>query len=172
MSQFGAGAPIHLNSLSYQFHIQSNTAIIDFLVDVVFIPHTVRHGILCKPSLDGHFGLYIADVVLFESHPLIRGMSRKVAGTLSVGFGRRTGLTKILDEFLALGQLLLFKPKHGTDTFQGKRESHRGCPDHGTAPGFRVKVIPGGIPQMPGKADAFKARIESPLDNGIICQRR
>ena len=48
-------------------------------------------------------------------------MSRKVAGTLSVGFGRRTGLTEILDEFLALGQLLLFKPKHSTDTFQGKR---------------------------------------------------
>ena len=25
---------------------------------------------------------------------------------------------------------------------------------------------------MPGQADAFKACIESPLDNGIVCQRR
>ena len=118
LGQFGAGAPIHLNSLSHQFHIQSNTAVIDFLVDVVFVPHAVRHGILRKPSLDGHFGLYIADVVLFESQPLIRGMSRKVAGTLSVGLGRRTGLTEIFDEVFAFGQFLLFKTKHRTNAFQ------------------------------------------------------
>ena len=99
-------------------------------------------------------------------------MSRKVAGALTVGFCRRTGLTEIFDEFLVLGKLLLFKPQHGTDSLKGKRQTHRGSPNHGAAPGFRVEVIPGGIPQMPGQADAFKIGIESPFDNGIIRQRR
>ena len=39
-------------------------------------------------------------------------MSRKVAGALTVGLGRRTGLTEIFDEVFAFGQLLLLKPKH------------------------------------------------------------
>ena len=139
---------------------------------MVFVPYTVRHGIFGEPSLNGHFSLHISDVVLFESQPLIRGVSWKVTGALTVGFCRRTGLTEIFDEFLALGQLLLFKPKHGTDTLKGKRQTHRGSPNHGAAPGFRVKVIPCGIPQMSGQTDAFKVGIEGPFDNGIVRQCR
>ncbi len=45
LSQFRTGSAVHLNGLPHQFHIQGNTTVVDFLVDVVFVPHAVRHGI-------------------------------------------------------------------------------------------------------------------------------
>ena len=141
MSQFGAGSTVHLNGLPHQFHIQPHTPIIDLLIQVVLVPYAVRHRKFRKPSLDSHFGFHITDIVFFESQPLIRGMGRKVAGTLTVGFRGRTGLTKILDEFFAFSQLLLFQTQHGTDAFQGKRQSHCGSPDHGAFPRVRSKVF-------------------------------
>ena len=121
LGQFRAGSAIHLNGLLHQFHVQGNATVVDFLVDVVFVPDAVRHRVLGKSRLDGHLGLHITDVVFFESQPLVRGMSRKVAGALTVGLGRCAGLTEIFDEVFAFGQLLLLKPKHRTDAFQGKR---------------------------------------------------
>ena len=41
--QFCAGAGIHINSLPDQRKVDSHAAIIDFLIDVVFIPDGVRH---------------------------------------------------------------------------------------------------------------------------------
>ena len=149
LGQLGAGSAVHLNGLPNQFHIQGNTTVIDLLVDVVFVPHAVRHGIFGQARLNGHFGLHIADVVFLESQPLVRGMSRKVAGTLSVGLGRRTGLTEIFDEVFAFGQFLLFKPKYRTDTFQRKRQPHCCSPHHRTLPGIRLQVVASGIAQMP-----------------------
>lgn len=80
--------------------------------------------------LDGYLRLYITDVVSFERQPLAQGVLRQIAGALSIVFGGRTGLAEIFDEFLAFGQLLLFKPKNGTGAFQRKRQAHVCRPDH------------------------------------------
>ena len=84
LRQLGAGSAVHLNRLPYKLHIQRNTTVVDFLVDVIFVPYAVRHRIFGKPSLYGHFGLHIADVIFLERQPLIRSVCRKVACALFV----------------------------------------------------------------------------------------
>ena len=160
-----------MNGLPHKLHIQGNTTVIDLLVDVIFIPHAVRHGIFDKPSLYGHFGLHIADVIFLERQPLIRRMSRKITGTMTVGLGRRTGLTEIFDEVFASGQFLLLKPQHRTDAFQRKRQTHRRSPDHRAFPRGRRKVVSGRKPKKAGQADALKVCVKCPLGNGIVLKR-
>ena len=67
----------------------------------IFRPWAGRFDRVVNSSLNGHLCFHITNVVFLESQPFIRGMSRKVAGTLSVGLGGHTGLTEIFDEFLS-----------------------------------------------------------------------
>ena len=76
LGQFRTGAPIHLNGLPHQFHIQTHAAVVDLLVEMVFLPDAVRHRIFGEPRLNGHLCLHIADVVSLERQPLIRGVFR------------------------------------------------------------------------------------------------
>ena len=169
--QLGAGTGVHLNGLPHQLHVQHDAPVVDLLVDAVFVPHTVQHGILRQSHLDGRLGLHVADVVLFERQPPVRGVRRKIAGTLTVGLCGRAGLAEIPDQFLALGQLLLFQPQHRACAFQRKRQAHRCGPDHGAAPRLRIEVLPGGIAEKPGEADAFESGVIRPFGDGVVFQR-
>ena len=113
-----AGADVHGNRLMHQLHIQCNTSVVDFLVKVILVPHSFRHRELGEFFLDGHFDLNITDVISLEGRPFVRRVFRQIAGPTAVGLRRRTGLTEILDEFFAFGQLLLPKPQNGTDALQ------------------------------------------------------
>ena len=118
LCQFRAGAPVHLNGLPYQFHIQPHAAVVDLLVEMVFLPHAVRHGIFGEPCLDGHLRLHIADVISFERQPFVQGVFGKVAGALTIGLCWRTGLAEIFNEVFALRQLLFFQSQHSAGPLQ------------------------------------------------------
>jgi len=59
------------------------------------------------------------DVVSFERQPLVRRVFGKVAGTLTIGLGWRTGLAEIFNEVFALRQLLFFQSQHSAGSLQG-----------------------------------------------------
>ena len=167
-----------------QLHVQPDATVIDFLIDVVFLPDLIRDREFSQPLLDAHLGLHVAQVVALEGVPFVRRVEGAVPGTLSVGLRRRTGLAEEFDQLLALGQLLFFQPQHGTDAFQGERQAHCGSPDHRAAPALRVQeagyllrermfVMEGikadpQIPKIAGQADSFKAGVEGPLGHSIV----
>ena len=95
--QFCAGAGIHINSLPDQRKVDSHAAIIDFLIDVVFIPDGVWHRELLQALLYGHLCLNVTDVVSLESGPFIRRVIGVVSGALTVSLCRSAGLAEELD---------------------------------------------------------------------------
>ena len=178
------GTGIHINSRTNQFHVQPDATVVDLLIDVVFLPDLIRDREFSQPLLDAHLGLHVAQVVALEGVPFVRCVEGVVPGALAIGLRRRTGLAEEFDQLLALGQLLLFQPQHGTDAFQGERQAHCGSPDHRAAPAFRVQeagyllrermfVMEGikadpQIPKIAGQADPFKASVEGPLGHSIV----
>ena len=143
--QLCTGSGIHLDRLMHQFHIDGDAAIVDLLVEVVFLPDRIRNGEPGELILNGHLDLDVTDVVPLERSPLVWGMPRQIPGSTTVCFRRRTGLAEVSDEVFALGQLLFPEAQHGSDTFQGKRQTHIRRPDHGALPCSRIKVVPYGI---------------------------
>ena len=119
LGQLRARAPVHLNGLPHQFHIQTHASVVDLLVEMVFLPDAVRYGVFGEPCLDGHLRLHIADVVSLERQPFICGVLRQITGALTVGLSWRTGLAEIFDEVFAFGQLLLFQSENSPDSLQG-----------------------------------------------------
>ena len=178
------GAGIHVDSGTDQLHIQPDATVVDFLIDVVFLPDLIRDREFSQPLLNAHLGLHVAQVVALKGVPFVRRVEGAVPGALAIGLRRRTGLAEEFDQLLAFGQLLLFQPQHGTDTFQGERQAHCGSPDHRTAPALRVQeaglllrermlVMEGikadpQIPKIAGQADSFKAGVEGPLGHSIV----
>ena len=45
-----------------------------------------------------------------------------------------------LDQVFAPGELLFLQTKDRADAFEGERQAHRGRPDHGAAPAFRIEI--------------------------------
>ena len=140
LCQLRPGAGIHIDGLPDKRQIEGNTTIIDFLIDVVFIPDKVWYRKLLQPILNGHLGFNITDVITFKGRPFIGRVIGEVSGTLAVGFGRGAGLTEELDQFLALGELLLFQTEDSSDSLKRQRQPHRCCPDHGAAPAFWIQI--------------------------------
>ena len=101
---------------------------------------SVRDRKLLQAFLDGHLGFDVTDVVALKGGPLERFVFRTVTGAAIVGLRRDAGLTEELDQFFTFRELLLFQPEHRADAFQRQRQSHRGRPDHGAAPAFRIQV--------------------------------
>ena len=128
LCQLRPGAGIHIDGLPNKRQIKGNTTIIDFLIDVVFIPDKVWYRKLLQPILNGHLGFNITDVIPFKGRPFIGRVIGEVSGTLAVGFGRGAGLTEELDQFLALGEFLLFQTKYSADSLKRQRQPHRGSP--------------------------------------------
>ena len=117
-----------------------------------------------------HLGLYVTGIIAFEQLPLVRRMEGPVSGALAICLCGQTGLAEVFDELLALGELLLLQTENGTDAFQGKRQAHRGRPDHGAMPALRVKIFTGWVTEIPGEAYPLEGCIEGPLDDGIVLQ--
>ena len=68
-------------------------------------------------------------------------MPGKIPGPAAFCLCWRTGLAEVPDEVFSLGQLLLPKPQHGSDAFQGKRQAHIRGPDHGALPCSWIEVV-------------------------------
>ena len=155
----------------YEGNIQPDSAIIDFLINVVFIPHELRHGELRELLLYAHLRLNITKVVGFEERPFLRGILRAVASSAAVALGRSARRAEILDEFLTLGQLLLVEVQNRADTLQRKRQSHVRRPHHRASPGRRVEVFARRHSEMPGKTDPLKVGVEGKLQHVLIGKR-
>ena len=138
--QLGPGAGIHVDGLPDQRQVDHDATVIDLLVDVILVPYEVRDRKLLQAFLDGHLGFDVTDVVALKGGPLERFVFRTVTGAAIVGLRRDAGLTEELDQFFTFRELLLFQPEHRADAFQRQRQSHRGRPDHGAAPAFRIQV--------------------------------
>ena len=138
--QLGPGTGVHVDGLLDQWKVDSDTTVVDLLIDVILVPYEVRDRELLQAFLDGHLGLDVTDVVAFKGGPLDRLVFWTVTGATVVGFRGNTGLTEELDQFFTFRELLLFQPEHRADAFQRQRQSHRGRPDHGAAPAFRIQV--------------------------------
>ena len=119
-SELCTGAGVHSYGLMHQLHIEGDTSVVNFLIEVILLPDHFRHRKLGELFLNGHLDLDITDVVPFEGSPLVRSVFRQVAGSTTIGLCRRTGLAEILDELFAFGQFLLSEAQNGTDTFQRK----------------------------------------------------
>ena len=170
---------VDLKSVINQGEIQRDTAVIDFLIEMVFIPYAIWNWKLLQLGLNRQLYFYIADVIGFEDLPFVWGMDRQVACSTTIRFCRAAGLRKVLDQVLALVQLLALKLKNRADTFQGQREAHIGRPDHSAAPSRRIEISSdrifgyavAGIAEStvvmepPRKTDSFKLRVESPLSD-------
>ena len=171
ISQLLPGTGIHLDGLLHELHIDADATVVDFLVDVVFLPDLWRYRELGELPLDAHLGLYITGIVAFEQLPFVRRMEGPVSGALAIRLGGKTGLAEVFDELLALGELLLLQTENDTDTLQGKRQAHCSRPDHRAMPALRVEIFTGGITEIPGEAYPLEGSIEGPLDDGIVLQR-
>ena len=112
------GAGVHSYGLMHQLHIEGDTSVVNFLIEVILLPDHFRHRKLGELFLNGHLDLDITDVVPFEGSPLVRSVFRQVAGSTTIGLCRRTGLAEILDELFAFGQFLLSEAQNSTDAFQ------------------------------------------------------
>ena len=60
------GTGIHLNGLLNELHVDADATVVDFLVDVVFLPDLWRYRELGELLLDAHLGLYVTGIVAFE----------------------------------------------------------------------------------------------------------
>ena len=119
--QLCAGAGIHINSLSDKRQVNRHTAIIDFLIDVVFLPDRIRHREFLQALLNGHLSLDVTDVIALKSGPFLRRVVWIVSGALTVCLCRSTGLAEELDQILALGELLFLQTEDRADAFEGER---------------------------------------------------
>ena len=139
LAQFLARSGIDSDGVIHEFHIDANTAIVDFLVEMIFIPKEVRDGEFGEPMLDRHLDLDITLVVRLEHCPLIWGMAGKIACPAAVRFGGRAGHAEEANKGLSFCHFLLFKSKDAA--YIGKREgkSHVRCPNHGASPAFGAK---------------------------------
>ena len=137
--QLCPGAGIHLDGFFHQNHVEPDASVVDFLINVIFLPDEVRYREIGKALLDCHLNLDVPLVIGLEGFPLLRIMEGHVTSAASIGFCRSTGNGEVFDECLALVHLLVFELQHLTDAFKGKRQSHRGRPDHRAAPAFRIQ---------------------------------
>ena len=101
-----------------QFHVQPDATVVDFLIDVIFLPDLIRDRELGQLLLDTYLGLHVAQVIPFEGFPPIRRVEGAVPGALAIALRRSAGLAEELDQILAFGEFLLFQTEDCADTFQ------------------------------------------------------
>ena len=66
VGQLLPGTGIHLDGLLHELHVNADATVVDFLVDVVFLPDLWRYRELGELLLDAHLGLYVTGIVAFE----------------------------------------------------------------------------------------------------------
>ena len=122
------------NALFYERHIHADAAVVYFLVEMIFIPHRIRHRELRQLCLNLYLGLHVAEVVSLVSVPLFRVILRQIPCPSAVCLRRSARHGKIPYQITSLGQLLLLKSQHHADTLQGQRQTHICRPHHRTPP--------------------------------------
>lgn len=70
------GLCVNCNGLFHEAHIQQDSPVIDFLVEMILVPDKIRHGELRQFLLDGKLYLHISLVIGLEQFPFLRGMAR------------------------------------------------------------------------------------------------
>ena len=105
------------NSLLYKCHIQTDAAVIDFLIQMIFIPYEIRNWETGQLLLDAHLGFHITEIVCLELFPLFHIVQRKISSSAAIGLGRGAGNTEVFDEILSLGQFLLLQSQNCTHPF-------------------------------------------------------
>ena len=123
---------VALNGLSDHRKVKHDASVVYLLVQVVVDPLGFVHRELGELLLDRHLGFNIAEVIGLEGGPFLRRVLRLMEeGIALLGLGRGA---EVSDEVFALLELLLFQAKHGTDTFQRKRQAEGSSPHHCAAP--------------------------------------
>ena len=105
------------NSLLYKCHIQTDAAVIDFLIQMIFIPDEIGNRETGQLLLDAHLGFHITQVICLELLPLFHIVLRKIPGSAAIGLGRGAGNTEVFDEIFSLGQFLLLQSQNCTHPF-------------------------------------------------------
>ena len=121
----------------HEYLIHANSQVIDMLVMLPCQPFGLRNEKAGKPLPNVHLDINIADIVFLEQLPLFRCITRKIAGTATVGLGRSARLAEILNQLLALSHLLLVQSQCGTSSGQRTRQTEIRGQHHGTAPLLR-----------------------------------
>ena len=107
------GAPVHLNGCAGQSKVDFHAAVVNLLVNGVFVPENIRHRVIFEPLFDGKFHLDIALVVGLEGFPLVRCIRGKMSFS-----GLPVRHAEIADEVFTFFHLLILKAEYCTDTFQ------------------------------------------------------
>ena len=107
--QLRAGAGIHFDGLLDQVHVDADTAVVYFLIDVVLIPDKIRHREICELLLNRHLDLDVSPVVSFEGFPFFRIIGGKVTGSAALCLCRSAGNGEVFDESLAFIHLLVLE---------------------------------------------------------------
>ena len=81
----------------HQLHILSDTTVIDFLVNVVFLLGRFWYWKFAKLMLDSHFSFHIADVIALEGFPFLRCMKRVISGPATIGLCSSARLVEVFD---------------------------------------------------------------------------
>ena len=88
IGQLLPGTGIHLNGLLHELHVDADATVVDFLVDVVFLPDLWWHREIGELLLDAHLGLYVTGIIAFEQLPLVLRMEGPVSGALAICLGK------------------------------------------------------------------------------------
>ena len=118
--QLLAGLRIDGDGIAHQRHVNSDAPVVNLLVEVILLPHLVRHRKVAQTFLYSQLSFYIAQVVGFEGRPFFRGIRRHVPCAI---LARNT---EILDEVFAFRELLLIQPQRKTRILQGQRQTKIG----------------------------------------------
>ena len=163
-----------------QLHVNTDTPVVDLLIQIKLFPDKIRHGETRKPLVDCQLRLHILLVICLEGFPFLRSIGRCVE--LRNAVNGIIGNAKILDERLALRHLLLFQFQRSTCRCQSRRQTERPAMDHGTLPADWTEIITDGIginavaaedlrillAQISGKTYTLKLHVECPLDDRFI----
>lgn len=117
LCQLAVGAGVHVDGLLHEIHVDAHASVVDLLVDVVLVPHEVRHREVPQFPLDHHLDLDVALVVLFECRPFAGIIRWQVPSASAVRLGGCAGDGEVFDEGLAFIHLLVGKLQDCADTF-------------------------------------------------------
>lgn len=167
-----------------QFHIDTNTTVVDFLIQIELFPDKIRYGKTGKPLVNCQFRFHILLVVSLEGFPLVRSIGRCMK--LRNAVNGSVWDTKILDESFALRHLLLLQLQSRTCGSKRGRQTERPAMNHGTLPADWTEIIADRIsthavaaenlrmflPQIFGKAYTFKVNIKGSLNYRLVHECR
>ena len=128
--QLCPGQRVKLDGVFDNLHVQPDAAVIDLLIQMVFVPDKLRHRESGQLSLNGDFRIHVPQIVCLEHRPPVRRIGRAVARPAVVRFSRFARLTEILDQVFAGRQLLLFQLEYSANACKGKRKAKVRRPDH------------------------------------------